>query len=257
MMTKLCDAEPRKILELMIAERTGAILSYTSRDKWHATDVMPVRMGANCLYFEIAPHKKSYPMNISIGQQVGISVKYDYGKIIFESTVISLEPSPNKIGGGIVVVETPATIKTVSRRNYFRVAVPKSLDIKVEMRRHGQHRLQDPKSDVSWEGELVDISAGGLQVALEASNKPPFKEGQFVDLAFCPLNGQAVLKFKALTRCVLPTADERSLCIGMQMVGLEASPEGRKVLQRICEVVEVYHRMNHSEDKQWSFLDGN
>lgn len=255
---KLNEVEPRKVLESLIAERLTAILSYTSRDKWHATDVMPVSLGANSVYFEISAHKKGYPMNISIGQQVGISLKYDHGKIIFETSVLGFEPSPDRTGGGIIIVEMPSEIKTVSRRSYFRVAVPKSVGVEVSMRRHGHNPTDSvSQADGCWTGDLIDISAGGLQVGVEAYRKPNFKEGQFVDLEFCPMHGAQTLKFKALVRCILPSADEKSICIGMQIIGLEASTEGREVLQQICQVVELYHRMNHSHDKQWSFMEGN
>jgi c-di-GMP-binding flagellar brake protein YcgR len=252
-MLKLREAEPRKMLESLITEKVPAILSYTSRDKWHATDVMPVQLGANSLYFEISSHKKAYPLNITIGQQVGISMKYDFGKIIFETPVTGLEPSKNG-GSGIIVVQIPESVKMVSRRSYFRVAVPKSLEVNVQIAHHNHGESQ---TEGNWQGELIDISAGGLQVAIDAASGPNFKEGQFAELKFTPLAQEKALEFKALVRCILPSADEKSVCVGMQIVGLEASSEGRDVLTRICQVVEMYHQMNHSAEKQWSFLEGN
>ena len=48
----------------------------------------------------------------------------------------------------------------------------------------------------------------------------------------------------AQIRTVLPTADENAICLGLQLVGLEASQEGRETLTRIAQVVEYYHQIN-------------
>jgi hypothetical protein len=55
--------------------------------------------------------------------------------------------------------------------------------------------------------------------------------------------------FNAQVRSVLPTADRTSLCLGLQIVGLEASEEGRQVLSRLAKVVECYHQINQSEER--------
>ena len=39
------------------------------------------------------------------------------------------------------------------------------------------------------------------------------------------------------------------LCLGLQIVGLEASEEGRQVLSRLAKVVECYHQINQSEGR--------
>jgi hypothetical protein len=52
------------------------------------------------------------------------------------------------------------------------------------------------------------------------------------------------LMFDAQIRNILPTAGEKSICLGLRIVGLEASPEGRQVLQRLCNVAEHYYQIN-------------
>jgi hypothetical protein len=58
------------------------------------------------------------------------------------------------------------------------------------------------------------------------------------------------LMFNAQIRNILPTADNKSICLGLQNVGLEASTEGHQVLQRLCNVVEQYYQLNQSSVKQ-------
>ena len=54
------------------------------------------------------------------------------------------------------------------------------------------------------------------------------------------------LVFNAQIRNVLPDADSRSAYLGLQIVGLEASPEGRQVLSRLVGVVERYFKVNQA-----------
>ena len=114
------------------------------------------------------------------------------------------------------------------------------------------------------EGFLVDISAGGAQVIVPCKDTKPcastasgeetaaageseFHKGQFLGVRFTPMPYEMPLMFNVQVRSVLPTADHTGLCLGLQIVGLEASEEGRQVLNRLAKVVECYHQINQSE----------
>jgi hypothetical protein len=126
-----------------------------------------------------------------------------------------------------------------------------------------------------FQGRLVDVSAGGTQVviphqslvtaepAVAGEMKPDFKKGQFVGVRFTPMPYETPLMFNAQIRNVLPAApsgvgrrggwpaaDDEGIYIGLQIIGLEASPEGRKVLSRIVGVVERYFKIDQSSAKQ-------
>jgi c-di-GMP-binding flagellar brake protein YcgR len=154
----------------------------------------------------------------------------------------------------------PERIEMIQRRSYFRVDVPSSLKVNV-MLWHCSHTDEMPETqqietqtsdsrrmpqERYWQGKLTDISAGGVQIVVDASQKPDFKKGQFVGLRFTPMPYETPLMFDAQIRNVLQTACEKSICLGLRIVGLEASPEGRQVLQRLCGVVEHYYQINQS-----------
>lgn len=276
----LREAEPRKILQTIIEKKVPAIMTYLSRGKWHVAKVVLTDLGANMLSIEVSPRKKPRPINIQLEQPVGLSIKYGYGKFIFETVVVGLEPLLNTdsqslttlkseiptTSGGTIVLSLPDRIELVQRRSYFRVNVPSSLKVNVMLWHHcytddndgnersntDKNRIREPKMppDRYWEGRLVDISAGGGQIVVDAAQKPDFKKGQFIGLRFTPMPYEVPLLFNGQIRNILPTADNKSICLGLQLVGLEASPEGRSVLQRLCNVVERYHRMNQSGIKQ-------
>jgi len=271
----LRGAEPREILETAIEEKVPAIMSYLSKNKWHVTKVILTNLGANRLNIEIWPKEKPHPINIHTDQPVGISIKYGYGKFVFDSTVVGLELSegPNNHGKSpTIVLAVPDRIEIVQRRSYFRVDVPKSLKVNVLLWHRGLKRApeailcdrdkqQDNSQDNSdetnndkkrqdyYKGKLVDISAGGAQLALDTAQKPDLRKGQFIALTFTPMPYEKPLILDAQIRNILPTADGKNICLGIQLVGLEASPEGRGVLQRLCNVVEHYFQINQSGAK--------
>jgi hypothetical protein len=268
----LRGAEPRKILQTVIERNVPAIMSYLSKGKWHVAKVVLANLGACRLDVQISPTKKPHPINIRPDQPVGISLKYGYGKFIFETRVIALEPSPEGTSGGTIVLAVPDKIEAVQRRSYFRVEVPTSLKVNTLLWHRGQQN-RDPKHTPAkenpdderletnaqsppsryWQGRLIDISAGGAQAAIDAAEKDDFKNGQFIGLRFTPMPYEKPLMLNAQIRNILPTADGKSICLGLQIVGLEASPEGRQILQRLCNVVERYYQINQSSVKQQDF----
>jgi len=260
----LRDAEPREILNAAIEEKVPAIMSYLSKNKWHVAKVLLTDLGANRLSIEIWPKEKPHPINIQTNQPVGLSLKYGYGKIVFDTTVLDLESSqgPNRQGqSGTIVLAVPDRIEIVQRRSYFRVDVPRSLKVNLLLWHRGLNRIPDPElfdeesrednsDETSDKRHLVDISAGGAQIALDTAQQPDFRKGQFIGLMFTPMPYEKPLILDAQIRNILPTADDQNICLGIQLVGLEASPEGRQVLQRLCNVVEHYFQINQSGAKQ-------
>ena len=267
----LRGAEPREILEKIIEKKTPAIMSYLAGGKWHVAKVQLTELGANRLDAQVLAEKKPQPVDIRLDQPVGISLKYGYGKFIFDTSVMALKPSLGSAGGGTIVLAVPDRIEVVERRSYFRVNVPRTLKVNVMLwHRRGSHSAGDCKMENChaagsqnsgfedrrvvptdyWEGRLVDISAGGAQIAVDTVKGSELKKRQFIGLRFTPMPYEKPLMLSAQIRSVLPTADGKSICLGLQIVGLEASPEGRGVLQRLCSVVERYYQINQSSAKQ-------
>jgi c-di-GMP-binding flagellar brake protein YcgR len=227
--------------------------------------------------------QKSHPINIQVNQPVSISLKYGYGEFIFETTVVGFEPSSTPTSGEgtslrgnpTIALMVPDRIEVIQRRSYFRVDVPTSLKVNVMLwhRRYTDKKSEGPRlagtqtqqtgiqaSDARrmppehyWQGKLTDISAGGAQIVVDAIQRPDFKKGQFIGLTFTPMPYEMPLMLDAKIKSVLPTADEKSICLGLQIVGLEESAEGRQVLQRLCNVVEHYYQINQCSAKQQDF----
>ncbi len=249
--------ESQTVLQTVVRSQSPAIMSYLSREKWHVAKVVMKELAANRLYVEgCRSSGKLHPINIRIEQPVGLNFKHAYGKFVFDTTVVSLEPSSDPGAGGTIVLAVPERIGVVQRRSYFRVNVPSSLKVNVVLWHRTGRRAPKDATHTYYEARLADISAGGALVAVPlkrgvgeesgAASESDFRKGQFMGVRFTPLPYETPLMFDAQIRSVLPTADRTSLCLGLQIVGLEASAEGRQTLSRLATVVEHYHQINQS-----------
>jgi hypothetical protein len=260
--------ESQTVLQMVVQSQSPAIMSYLSKDKWHVAKVIMKDLKGDRLHVENChTGGKPHPINIRLDQPVGMNFKHAYGKFVFDTTVVSLEPSSDPAAGGTIVLATPQQIGVVQRRSYFRVSVPKSLRVNTVLWHRTGSRTPDDRTHTYCEGYLVDISAGGAQVIVPlkrgAGNGPAipgrvqggpanagesdFHKGQFLGVRFTPMPYEMPLMFNVQVRNVLPTADRTALSLGLQIVGLEASDEGRQVLNRLAKVVECYHQINQSE----------
>ncbi len=258
-------SQTQQILQAAIDHKVTAIMSYLSKGKWHVAKVIATALETGKLSVQTThPQQKQHPININVNQPVGVSFKYEYGKFVFDTTVVGLEPaSPTGADtGGTVILAVPAEIEVIQRRSYFRVDVPKSLKVNVTLwhRKSGQEAPEQTSETTGGgrygRGRLVDISAGGAQILLDApgavpagssAGEPQFRTGQFIGIRFTPLPYETPLVLNAQIRNALPRAGDDGIYLGLQIVGLEASAEGHQVLARLVSVVERYYKMNQPQ----------
>jgi hypothetical protein len=290
--------ESLAVLQMVVQSQAPAIMSYLSKDKWHVAKVVMKDLRGDRLHVENCHTVgRPHPINIRLEQPVGVNFKHAYGKFVFDTTVVGLEPSSDPEAGGTIVLAAPQRIGVVQRRSYFRVNVPASLRVNVVLWHRTGNRASEDRTHAYCEGRLMDISAGGAQVVISLkhgaggvpagcdtgsgspmSNTAPvevappvvgaapsvpgatapragpagtadFRKGQFLGVRFTPMPYEIPLMFNAQIRNVLPTADHAGLCLGLQIVGLEASEDGRQTLSRLANVVERYHQINQSEGR--------
>ena len=248
----LGDDESRDLVQKAIETRVPGILSYMSKNKWHVARIVMADIRGRRLHIEVLQGQAGHqPINIQTGQPVGVSFKYSYGKFLFDALVESFEPSADPSKGGVIVVACPDQVEVIQRRSYYRVNVPASLKVNVAIwHRSGKSRPDMPIHQY-YQGRLVDLSAGGAQIAMECPpqesadlQRQDFKKGQYIGVRFTPLPFEMPVSINAQIRNILPTADGSTSCLGLQLVGLEASHEGRQILSRIASIVDQYYQMN-------------
>ena len=244
--------ELTEVLKAAVQKKAPAVMTHQTKGKWHMTKVHLAELGTNTLTIEIAVGSpKKHSTNIQIDQPVGLSLKSGYNKFVIESIVTGFEPSIETEAGGRIMLEMPERAQKLQRRSFFRVPVPKSMKVKVLFWHRGYHddSIEAPL-DNYWQANLADVSAGGMQIIITEQEKLSFKVGQIIGLQFTPMPYEKPLLLEGQVRHIAKSADGDSYYLGLQLIGLEISPEGRQRLHRLCAVVENYYQINQTENHQ-------
>lgn len=246
----LIQADVVHIIERAIDAGTEAVMSYLAKGKWHICEVVFKTLTASAMHLEVNRQKKLFPVDIEINQPVGISVQHEFSKYIFESVVVGFESSVNESCGGKIILELPDKIECMQRRAYLRVNVPTNLNVKVLFWHRGyMDDTNEAPLDNYWQGCLVDLSAGGLQITVDVEQGANFRAGQLVGLQFTPMSYQKPILLEAQVKHLAENAEGKQLYIGVEFLGLEASEEGRQKLRRIIDVIGEYEKQNPPADQ--------
>ena len=155
---------------------------------------------------------------------------------------VVLKPSVEQLSTGTLELRSLDNTELFQRRNYVRLHVPSPLEINVLLwhsgRKDDYHKILPGHY---WQGRLVDISEGGAQVAIDAVEGTILCKGRLLGLEFKPNPAEPLLAFDVQVREMLPTADGTNTCLGLQFIGLEANPEGRQGLMKLCSSESIYY----------------
>jgi len=173
----------------------------------------------------------------------GILHTYAFDRIfeIASDAQVAFKP-PTQVGsGGTLELGRPDGTEPRKRRNYVRLNICELIKVGVLFwhRRQNEDNLEVPWENC-WQGQLINISEGGAQIAVDATQRSDFKKGHFIRLQFPRIHYENAPMFDAHIREVLPATENNSVYIGVQFVGLEANPEGRQYLQWLCNSEERY-----------------
>jgi len=161
---------------------------------------------------------------------------YGFDRIFHTADVseIALTPLTEQVGSGILEICSLNNAKPLERRKHFRLKIPWWLQVNVLLWHGGRyddyHKLLPGHF---WHGRLVDISKEGIQVAIEATEETMLGKGPLMGMEFRPNPAEPLLAFDVQIKEIQPTADGKSICLGLQFIGLEANPEGRQALQKL------------------------
>jgi c-di-GMP-binding flagellar brake protein YcgR len=246
----LKSEEVKDVLGDAVQKKLTAVVSYLSGGRWHMMKVSLCALTGNTLHVETLGQETGPSASMGINQPVGMSVQQDYNKYMFETVVAGLETSVSQARGRRIAFELPDTIDRMQRRAYGRIPVPKSLNVRVLFWHRGytDESRQVPLENY-WQGKLLDISAGGVHIAVELEQGPNFKVGQLVGLQFTPMSYQKPIHVEGQVRRVALGADGQRLDVGVEFVGLEAGSQGRQKLRQIINAVNHYERKNRRRGK--------
>ena len=241
--------EIEKTLELVVARRAAAIMTHIAAGKWKTTNVTFTAGSGEAIHISIDNKKPQGPINMQVDQPVGISFEHESERYIFETMVVGFEPAVNQNQTGEILLVIPEKMEKMGRRAYLRQDVPETLKVKVLFwhRGYNDDSTEVPRENY-WQGRLVNLSAGGVQLAISLDQTPHFKIDQIVGLQFTPMPYEKPITLEGQVKHLEKTKNSRELVLGVHALGLEANAQGRTILHRIIEVVNRYQQLNLSQN---------
>ncbi len=234
-----------EILEEAATAHRTAIITYLSRGKWQISRVGFVAVCDHAIILEMLSQNRSTYENIQVNQPVGMSFQVEFTKYIFESAVIGIESVMNLGRAGKIIVHLPDKVEKLHRRAYQRQDVPKDMTVKVLFWHRGYlDQVKAAPVEHYWQGKVMDLSAGGMRLIMSLEMRDSFTIGQLVGLQFTPMSFQKPILLEGHIRYMRESAEENRLYLGVEFLGLEASPEGREILHRLLSVVSEYQSLN-------------
>jgi len=229
-------------------QKTG-VMTFLASGRWQTVRVSILKCADQNVIIEAFPDGQTISKNIRINQPVGLSFRMDFSKYICESTIVGLDSAVLEGQNGKVLLERPHRIEKIPRRAYQRQSVPKDLNIKVLFWHRGfLEKAGIVPADCYWQGQLADLSAGGLRMIAGLEKRDCFSIGQVFGIQFTPLCYQKPILVEGQLRHLREDKETGTLWMGIEFLGLETSVEGRAVLQRLLETVAEYSRLNEESD---------
>ena len=238
----LNTSEIKAVLSEAQQEQSPVIGSFRVDGKWQLLELKICDCSDDFIDF----HSETSCEQLKQDQPIGICIHLGRFKYLFDSTIQATESQNQQCQ---ISLQFPDKVQRVERRAYHRQPVPANTKIKVMF----WHRGYLDKSDiipgeVYWQGTLLNLSAGGARFEIEIEHKEHFKIGQILGIQFTPMSYQKPLLLESHVKYAEEQSDKKHFRIGVEFLGLEASPEGRQILDRVLEVIGEYEAMNTEEN---------
>ena len=175
------------------------------------------------------------------GQEVAVSFKKGYHKCVFVTRVIDV--GRHELEKGIstpaVTILAPEQLEKIQRRVFNRTLAPTDEPVTVNFTKVEQ-QPNNPRE--TYQGHLHDLSAGGIGVIVDHDDMPDIEEGDQLNIWFVPWQGQEPIRSQVRFRHATNMPESNRQMLGLQMLGLEMTEEGRNTIRRIGRIVSVYQR---------------
>lgn len=233
--------ECRNLLSQAVQKRTPVTLTNNVDSLWrvYKSHFLSLR-GNHLVLSQPIPDEADCHLEPGAGQELAVSFKKGYNKYLFLTKVIKADQYELEPGNSIPVINVyaPDHVEKVQRRVYNRADVPHDNPVTVTFRRS----RADSGDTQSWQGQLSNLSAGGLAVQMKAADVPKLPDNEQVTMQFIPLPGHDEIQLEARYRHSTESTETGLSIVGFQIIGLEVSQQGQAMLRRIARVVGVYQR---------------
>lgn len=229
-----------EILADSILRRRQLVLTHNTARGWRAYKSQFVSGSARThtiLVKTPVPRDEARIARPEPGDALGVTFRLGHKKCMFGSV---LESVPERTPQDVVALRWPDHLQQLQRRAYERAQPPRGSVVPVRFwREEGPTPTPIEARSVRY-GQLEDLSAGGIRVKVPDPHE--FEIGATYRCVFAPRSGKPAFVLDALARH-REAGDQGRTSIGFQFVGLETTPEGRRLLERLARTVTQFQRV--------------
>lgn len=243
----LTPHETTEILDFAVRDNALAVLSIAEGESWHTAKCRFLERDPNRRFFVLEqPEPSEEPVNLSLGQYIGVSFRYRSRKIMF-ATVVEAKGRFMIDGSSAVPAirfRWPDSLTELQRRAYYRTPLPPGMTVPVSFWAGGcQARTRTQSQTLSvFNGDALDISCGGTLVRLSQTTPSEWVEDMTLGVEMHMPDGRPPLLIDAYFRGARKESSGE-ISAALQFVGLEVTVDGRQALQRLARCVQRFHRM--------------
>lgn len=245
--------ESAAIIDQAVQQNALAVLTVHEADRWHIFKSHFLERDTE-RRFVVLDHQPTHgvtPPPMACGQYVGLSFRHKSRKVMF-ATVVQAKGrylTDGQTSVPAVRYRWPESMTELQRRAYYRTPVPPEMRVLANIWPGGA-TARAPTQSAPFSvttGEAMDLSCGGTLIRLSQVEAPRWTENQTLGVELHVLDGQPPLVVDAYYRGTRYDHENR-LCAAVQFVGLELSPNGRGLLQRLARCVQKLHRVTLAND---------
>jgi c-di-GMP-binding flagellar brake protein YcgR len=239
----------RDILSDAIDRNSAAVLSLPSAGLLRHHKSRLLSETEEGIWLESVPAERALIDELAAGgKPCGVSFKVGDQKVSFAAKVLRSEPE-YRINASVLVyavlVERPSEVKTMQRRNNYRVRVREDSELSIRIWRIPEHvRVKDkPQRAAELAIAVRDLSLGGIGLSIlpKGDEPPKVLPGERVRVLLKYKSGEESIiegRMRAPKQApALAGAKVEAIHTGVQFQKLEAGLEGRQVLSELTKIV--------------------
>jgi len=251
-MAAIQDLDNRQINEVVaaaVARQVPMTVTVQKGRSWQAIPAKAIALRDVHLLVALTAGQETAKVEFTPAEKVGVSFKLKHHKHIFTATLAAVEQSQ---ADRVLVLCRPSRMQRLQRRAYTRAEVPPNRIVRASFWLGGQSAepsVASPTTPV-WSGRVVNISAGGLQVHVDAAAASEVEPGDTVGVRVSFGMGEHAVYADAEVRHAEPLGAKAM--VGFRFLGLDQTPEGRAAMQLIAAKVAEYQRIAEGDEKDSS-----
>lgn len=181
------------------------------------------------------PHSHEGPLPEVVScQNVGVSFRRGHKKCMFSTMVTGRSQYPISGGSPVPAINlvAPSQMFELQRRMFYRTPLQEDQRLTVELLPLGG---DSGEPVVPLRATLVDLSAGGCSLLMPANEAPDWPVNATIACSIMTEDGHPPIQAPCQFRH-REAHDEQNVRLGLQFAGLDATPDGRRALQRILDL---------------------